>query len=135
MRDLQVSLWEEPPSVPPASEPAPLLTLAELLTYWRVLIGFSGGKDSIACVLHLLELGLPRERLELWHHEVDGREGSRLFDWPCTPAYCRAFAAALGLRIYFSWRVGGIEGEILRETVATSSAARWGFSTSPARRP
>jgi tRNA(Ile)-lysidine synthase TilS/MesJ len=46
----------------------------DLNSYDVIVVAFSGGKDSIACVLHLLELGGPRERIELWHHDVDGRE-------------------------------------------------------------
>jgi hypothetical protein len=78
-----------------------------LESYDHILVGFSGGKDSVACVLHLLESGVPREKIELWHHDIDGREGSRLMDWPVTPSYCRAFAEALGLSIFFSWKVPG----------------------------
>lgn len=89
-------------------------------SYDVILAAFSGGKDSIACVLHLLEMGVPPEKIELWHHEVDGREGSTLMDWTCTPAYCRAFAAAFGLRIYFSWKVGGFEREMLRDGAPTA---------------
>jgi 3'-phosphoadenosine 5'-phosphosulfate sulfotransferase (PAPS reductase)/FAD synthetase len=95
------------------------LTLAELLAYDKVLVAFSGGKDSVACVLHLLDLGVPRSRLELWHHDVDGREGSDLMDWPVTRAYCAKFAEALGIEIYFSWKVGGFEGEMLRQDALT----------------
>lgn len=95
------------------------LTLLELLSYDAVVVAFSGGKDSVACVLHLLELGVPRERIELWHHDVDGREGSDLMDWPVTRAYCSKFAEALGLTIYFSWKQGGFEGEMLREDALT----------------
>ena len=54
-------------------------------TYDHVIVAFSGGKDSVACLLHLLDLGVPREKIELWHHDVDGREGSDLMDWPVTP--------------------------------------------------
>jgi 3'-phosphoadenosine 5'-phosphosulfate sulfotransferase (PAPS reductase)/FAD synthetase len=95
------------------------LTLLELLSYDAVVVAFSGGKDSVACVLHLLELGVPKERIELWHHDVDGREGSDLMDWPVTRAYCSKFAEALGLTIYFSWKQGGFEGEMLRENALT----------------
>lgn len=91
----------------------------DLATYHKIVVAFSGGKDSVACVLHLLELGVPRNRIELWHHEVDGREGSTLMDWPCTPAYCRAFADAFGLRLLFSWKQGGFEGEMLRKDART----------------
>jgi 3'-phosphoadenosine 5'-phosphosulfate sulfotransferase (PAPS reductase)/FAD synthetase len=98
------------------------LSPADLARYDVIIVAFSGGKDSIACVLCLLELGVPRERIELWHH-VDGREGSRLMDWPCTRAYCRAFAEALGLRILFSWKVGGFEHEMLRAGTPTAPTA------------
>ncbi len=96
-----------------------LLTICELLSYSKVIVAFSGGKDSVACVLHLLEIGVPRDRIELWHHDVDGREGSELMDWPCTRAYCKAFADALGLTILFSWKQGGFEREMLREDSLT----------------
>ena len=91
----------------------------DLSTYDRLVIAFSGGKDSIACFLHLLESGVQREKIELWHHDVDGREGNHFMDWPCTPAYCRAFAAAFGVQIYFSWREGGFEREMLRNNAPT----------------
>jgi 3'-phosphoadenosine 5'-phosphosulfate sulfotransferase (PAPS reductase)/FAD synthetase len=93
------------------------------LSYDRVIVAFSGGKDSIACVLHLLDLGVPRERLELWHHDVDGREGSKLMDWAVTRDYCRAFARAFELKLYFSWKVGGFEGEMCRENSRTAPTA------------
>jgi tRNA(Ile)-lysidine synthase TilS/MesJ len=85
----------------------------------RVVVAFSGGKDSLACVLRLLDLGCERERLELWHHDVDGREGSDLMDWPVTRAYCRAVADHLGIPLLFSWKVGGFEGEMLRDESPT----------------
>lgn len=100
-------------------EPVTDATHPNLTSYRKILVMFSGGKDSVACVLHLLELGVPRDRIELWHHDVDGREGSELMDWPCTRAYCQAFADALGLLILFSWKQGGFEGEMLREDALT----------------
>lgn len=91
-----------------------------LITQWVlqedviVIIAFSGGKDSIAMVLQMLELGVPAERIELWHHEVDGR-GEQLFDWECTTSYCQAFADAFGLKLLFSYIEGGIVREIFRQ--------------------
>lgn len=96
----------------------------DLASYDAIVIAFSGGKDSLACLLHLLDLGAPREKIELWHYDVDGREGSTLFDWPCTRDYCRKVAAAFGIPIYFGWKVGGIEGEMLRENALTKPT-RW----------
>jgi 3'-phosphoadenosine 5'-phosphosulfate sulfotransferase (PAPS reductase)/FAD synthetase len=95
------------------------LTREELASYDHVLVAFSGGKDSVACLLHLLDLGVPREKIELWHHDVDGREGSDLMDWPVTRDYCRKVAEAFGLPVYFSWKMGGFEGEMLRENART----------------
>lgn len=94
--------------------------LLPIADYYRVIVAFSGGKDSIACVLSLLDAGVPREKIELWHQDVDGREGSSLMDWPVTRSYCRAFAAAFGLRILFQWKVGGFEREMLRHKAPTA---------------
>jgi 3'-phosphoadenosine 5'-phosphosulfate sulfotransferase (PAPS reductase)/FAD synthetase len=91
-----------------------------LLSYETIIVAFSGGKDSLACLLHLLDLGVPRERIELWHHDVDGREGSDLMDWPVTRDYCRRVAAAFSVPIYFSWKVGGFEREMLRDNARTA---------------
>lgn len=79
------------------------------------VVAFSGGKDSLASLLCLLEEGADPESIELWHHEIDGHEEPGLMDWPVTPAYCEAVAEALKLPIYFSWKEGGFEREMLRE--------------------
>lgn len=78
------------------------------------LVAFSGGKDSIAMVLHLLESGVPKENIHLHHHEVDGG-AQNLWDWACTTSYCQAFADALGLQLFFSYREGGIDREMYRQ--------------------
>lgn len=96
------------------------LTREELDSYDTIVVAFSGGKDSVACVLHLLDIGVPREKIELWHHDIDGREGSDLMDWPVTAAYCKAFADAFDLRLYFSWKVGGFEREMTRCNARTA---------------
>lgn len=88
--------------------------------YDHIIVYFSGGKDSLACLLHLLDIGADMSKVELWHHDIDGREGSTLMDWPVTPAYCRAVAEAFGLPIYFSWKVGGFEREMNRENSLTA---------------
>jgi 3'-phosphoadenosine 5'-phosphosulfate sulfotransferase (PAPS reductase)/FAD synthetase len=89
--------------------------LRELSEYDYIIVAFSGGKDSLACVLRLIDLGVPRERIELWHYCVDGQPGSpRFFDWPVTESYCSAVAQALGLRLLFRWREGGFKGELLK---------------------
>lgn len=94
--------WSSSEAVQPARTP-------NLTDYDRIVVFFSGGKDSVACVLHLLEMGVPGDRIELHHHDVDGREGSSLMDWPVTRSYVQAFGDAFGLRVLFSWKVGGFE--------------------------
>ncbi len=100
--------------------------IPDLDSYDYVLVAFSGGRDSLACLLQLLELGVPQEKIEAQHHLVDGREGSTLVDWPITPKYCEAVCRALGLRLTFSWREGGFEREMLRQNAPT---ARMWFPT------
>lgn len=95
----------------------------DLDSYDTIIVAFSGGKDSLACFLYLLWLGVPREKIELWHHDIDGREGSSLMDWPCTRDYCRAIAEAFGVKLYYSWKMGGFEGEMDRLERATAPIA------------
>jgi 3'-phosphoadenosine 5'-phosphosulfate sulfotransferase (PAPS reductase)/FAD synthetase len=93
----------------------------ELDDYDTIIVAFSGGKDSTACLLHLLDLGVPKEKLELWHHLIDGEPGSEAFmDWPMTEDYCRDFAGAFEIPIYYSWRNGGFEREMLRDEQPTA---------------
>lgn len=91
----------------------------DLFSYDKYLVQFSGGKDSTSIVLFLLEKGVPKSRIELWHQEIDAREKS-FFDWEVTPDYCRKFAAAFGLKIYFQWREGGFRRELMREKARTA---------------
>lgn len=96
-----------------------LVITHDILTYDKYIVAFSGGKDSTACFLHLLEIGVPKERIELWHHDIDGRTGL-FMDWESTPAYCMAFAAAFDVPIYFSWKEGGFEREMTRQDSLTA---------------
>jgi 3'-phosphoadenosine 5'-phosphosulfate sulfotransferase (PAPS reductase)/FAD synthetase len=80
-----------------------------------VVIAFSGGKDSVAMVLHMLEQGISKDRIHLHHHDVDGGNKNKLWDWECTETYCKAFAQALGLKYLVSYREGGITREIYRK--------------------
>lgn len=89
--------------------------------YDRYIVTFSGGKDSTACFLYLLEHGVPKDKIELWHQDIDGRDGA-FFDWEITPDYCRKFAQAFGVKIYFQWKEGGFKREMLRENSLTAPA-------------
>lgn len=90
----------------------------------KIIVAFSGGKDSTACFLNLLDRGVPKEKIELWHHLVDGPD-IELFssdvkmDWKVTEDYCRKFAKAFDVPIYYSWRQGGFHREMYRHNMAT----------------
>ena len=92
---------------------------ADLRSYDRIIVACSGGKDSLGCLLTLFEAGVPPDLIELHHHDVDGR-GPSFMDWPCTSGYCRAVASAFSLPLYFSWKVGGFEREMLRLNAPTA---------------
>jgi 3'-phosphoadenosine 5'-phosphosulfate sulfotransferase (PAPS reductase)/FAD synthetase len=116
---VQFSLFDDGPI---AIEEQQLHEEIDLSKYKKILIFFSGGKDSVACVLDLLKKGVPPEKIELHHHCVDGELDDRqpFMDWPVTTDYCRKFAEAFGLQIYFSWRMGGFEREMLKENARSA---------------
>src|SRR6187402_2744536 len=91
----------------------------DLAAYRRFVVAFSGGKDSLAALLHLLSLGVPPHAIELHHHDVDG-DGPTFMDWPCTRAYVRAIADHLGIALYVSWREGGFDRELARADAPTA---------------
>ena len=88
--------------------------------YDKVIVSFSGGKDSLASLLVALDAGIPKEKIELFHQQIDGAPGSDPFmDWPVTEAYVRATAQAFGIKVRFQWKEGGFKGEMLRENART----------------
>ena len=97
--------------------------LDPLETYDMVVVLLSGGKDSIATYLKLRELGVPKEKFEFWHHDIDGGHPSRRMDWRCTQNYVKAFAEAEGVPLRLSWRVNGFFGELYR--VGASEPVEW----------
>lgn len=100
--------------------------LSELLPleeYDLIVVLFSGGKDSTACFLKLLELGVPKEKIELWHHDIDGGHPSRTMDWKCTRNYVEAVAKAFDVTLRVSYRVNGFFGELYR--IGASEPIEW----------
>lgn len=83
--------------------------------YDHIIVCLSGGKDSIAAYLRLVDMGVDKSKVEFWHHDVDGQEGSSLMDWAFMRDYCRQLGEELGVPMYFSWLEGGFEGEMLKD--------------------
>lgn len=97
-----------------------LLSLEE---YDLIVVLFSGGKDSMACYYKLLELGVPKAKIELWHHDIDGGHPTRRMDWKCTQNYVKSFAEAEGVPLRISYRVNGFFGELYR--IGSSEPVEW----------
>ena len=89
------------------------------MIYDKYIVSFSGGKDSTACFLNLLDIGIPTRKIELWHQDIDG-QNETFMDWEVTPAYCKAFAKAFNVPIYFQWKEGGFKRELLRNDTNTA---------------
>lgn len=97
--------------------------LLPLEEYDLIAVLMSGGKDSVACFYKLLELGVPKHRIELWHHDIDGGHPTRRMDWKCTRNYVQALADAEGVNLRTSWRVNGFFGELYR--IGASEPIEW----------
>ena len=88
----------------------------DLSEYNRVVICMSGGKDSIASMLKIIESGYPRHQIELWHHLVDGSPSEPVFaDWAFMHNYCLKLAEAFNIPLYSSWLERGFKGEMLKK--------------------
>lgn len=97
--------------------------LLPLEEYDLIVVLLSGGKDSIASYLKLIELGVLKDKIELWHHDIDGGHPSRRMDWRCTQNYVKAFAKAEGVPLRTSWRLNGFFGELYR--IGASEPVQW----------
>ena len=86
--------------------------LLPLEEYDLIVVLISGGKDSIATYFKLRELGVPKSKIEFWHHDIDGGNPERHMDWRCTQSYMKALADAEGIPLRLSWRKGGFFGEL-----------------------
>lgn len=102
------------------------ILLEELLPleeYDLIILLISGGKDSIASYYKLLELGVPKQKIEFWHHDIDGGNPSRRMDWRCTSHYIHAFSEAEQIPLRVSWRKNGFFGELYR--IGASEPIEW----------
>ena len=97
--------------------------LLPLEEYDRIVVLLSGGKDSVACLYKLLELGVPREKIECWHHNIDGGHPLRRMDWRCIGNYVGALTGAEGIKLRVSYRVNGFFGELYR--IGASEPIEW----------
>lgn len=97
--------------------------LLPLEEYDLIVILLSGGKDSIACYYKMLELGVPKAKMEFWHHDIDGGHPTRRMDWRCTQNYVRALSEAEGVPLRVSWRINGFFGELFR--IGASEPVEW----------
>lgn len=97
--------------------------LLPLEEYDLIVVLFSGGKDSMACYYKLLELGVPKKKIELWHHDIDGGHPTRRMDWRCTQNYVKSFAEAENVPLRVSYRVNGFFGELYR--IGASEPVEW----------
>ncbi len=100
-----------------------LESLLPLEEYDLIIVLFSGGKDSTACYYKLLELGVPKGKIELWHHDIDGGHPSRCMDWRCTQSYVKSFADVEEVPLRVSYRVNGFFGELYR--IGASEPIEW----------
>lgn len=102
------------------------ILLEELLpleAYDLIILLISGGKDSIASYYKLLELGVPKHKIEFWHHDIDGGHPVRRMDWRCTSNYIHAFSKAEQVPLRVSWRKNGFFGELYR--IGASEPIEW----------
>ena len=55
--------------------------LLPLEEYDLIVVLISGGKDSIATYFKLRELGVPKSKIEFWHHDIDGEKAASLVNY------------------------------------------------------
>lgn len=82
--------------------------------YDVIVVSMSGGKDSIAAFLRLLEMGVDLKKVEFWHNLVDGNEGELFADWKFMDSYNQKLAKAFNVPLYNSWVEHGFLGEMLK---------------------
>jgi len=118
----QIPLWEIPANDSPD---------IDLDSFDHIILAFSGGKDSQACVLDLLERGADKSKMELWHHAVDGNPEDN--DWfRSLRDQCAAAEVPFLFKQWGDWLPGELEhtGEgnfAFPDTEHDPSAEEWEF--------
>lgn len=96
----------------------------DLHSYDHYIVATSGGKDSFACLAYLILNNVPRSKIELWHHCIDGKQGANgtrsFFDWPVTEDYTKRLGETFGIPVFYSWKRGGFHRELFRENSRTA---------------
>jgi 3'-phosphoadenosine 5'-phosphosulfate sulfotransferase (PAPS reductase)/FAD synthetase len=117
----QLSLIDFEITIENKIEDARRVELFPLDEYDHIIVSESGGKDSMACLFHLLNLGVPSEKIELWHQSVDGygEQYVEFLDWPVSESYIEAVGEHFRIKTAFQWRDKGIYGELLRKDSLT----------------
>lgn len=117
----QLSLLDFEIKIENKVEDAKRANLFELDEYDHIIVSASAGKDSMACLFYLLDNGVPKEKIELWHQSVDGggEQHTEFMDWPVTEAYLEAVGEHFGIQTAYQWRAQGVYGELLRKESLT----------------
>lgn len=92
----------------------------DLSIYDLFIVCLSGGKDSIAALLRLIDLGVDKNKIELWHHKID-EEDDPFMDWIFMESYVKKLAHHFDIPLYYSWLDGGFKGEMLKNNSFSKS--------------
>lgn len=117
----QLSLMDFEVKIENKVEETKRVSLYPLEEYDHIIVSASAGKDSMACLFYLLDMGVPTEKIELWHQAADGRGEQHydLMDWPVSESYLEAVGEHFGIKTAYQWRSQGIYGELLRKESLT----------------
>ena len=114
----QIDLFDDLFTIPELRKSiAPQMSFDDGLTYFNydhIIVSMSGGKDSIAAFLEVMDMGADKSKIELWHNAVDGRGDKPFMDWMFMDDFNIKIAEHYGVPLYFSWLEHGFKGEMLK---------------------
>lgn len=97
------------------------IELLPLHEYTHIICNVSGGKDSVAQFLQMMDLVkegvIDKGKIEIWHQCIDGGGSDKVdfMDYPITEPYVQALGDYFGVPVYFMWRAQGFYGELTKE--------------------